>query len=267
MKKQLLLFFIGILAMFTYSQAPEKFSYQAIIRDAGDAIVANTGIGMQISILKGSAGGTAVYVETHSPTTNANGLITLEIGGGSVVSRTFDDLAWSNDSYFIKTETDPSGGASYTITGTSQLLSVPYALHAKNVKPGAFSSIVGSTDYQFISDNQWRQFADLTTSITLDKTSDVLVAYNSGSSSPSPGSNYLATRLVINDSETNKMFRIIQGGGVQYYSNTASGVITLGAGTHIITVQYRTNVPPYPQNNAPNSSDYMGRGLVVKELN
>ncbi|MCK0179595.1 hypothetical protein MWU50_09855 [Flavobacteriaceae bacterium S0862] len=131
MKKQLLLFFIGILAMSTYSQSPEKFSYQAIIRDAGDAIVANTGIGMQISILKGSAGGTAVYVETHSPTTNANGLVTLEIGGGSVVSGTFADIDWSNDSYFIKTETDPSGGTSYTITGTSQLLSVPYALHAK----------------------------------------------------------------------------------------------------------------------------------------
>jgi uncharacterized protein (TIGR02145 family) len=89
---------------------------------------------MQISILQGSASGTAVYVETQSPTTNANGLVSLEIGVGTVVSGDFTTIDWANGTYFIKTETDPAGGTNYTIAGVSQLLSVPYALHAKTAE-------------------------------------------------------------------------------------------------------------------------------------
>ena len=70
----------------------------------------------------------------QTPTTNVNGLVTLEIGDGTVVSGDFTTIDWSADSYFIKTETDPTGGTMYTITGTSQLLSVPYALHAKTAE-------------------------------------------------------------------------------------------------------------------------------------
>ncbi len=99
---------------------------------ASNQWVAGQVVGMQISILKGSAVGTAVYVETQTPTSNVNGLVSIEIGTGSVVSGDFTTIVWSNDAYFIKTETDPAGGASYTISGTSQLLSVPYALNAKN---------------------------------------------------------------------------------------------------------------------------------------
>ena len=116
-----------------FAQAPEKMSYQAVIRDGGGNLVANQGIGMQISILKSTASGTAVYVETHTPTSNINGLVTLEIGAGSNPSGVFADIDWSNDTYFIKTETDLTGGSGYTISGTSQLLSVPFALHAKTV--------------------------------------------------------------------------------------------------------------------------------------
>ena len=110
-----------------WAQAPQKLSYQAVIRNTSNALVTSTPVGMQISILKGSPSGTLVYVETQTPTTNANGLVTIEIGGGTG----FDTINWANDIYFIKTETDPTGGTAYTITGTSQLLSVPYALHAK----------------------------------------------------------------------------------------------------------------------------------------
>ena len=114
-----------------FAQAPEKMSYQAVVRNSGDALVTNQVVGMQISILQTTATGTAVYVETQIPTTNVNGLVTLEIGTGTVVSGDFTTIDWSDDSYFIKTETDPTGGTSYTITGTSQLLSMPYALYAK----------------------------------------------------------------------------------------------------------------------------------------
>ncbi len=114
-----------------WAQAPEKMSYQAVIRNSSGALVASTNIGMQISILQGSESGTAVYVETQTPTTNVNGLVSIEIGAGTVVIGNFATIDWANGPYFIKTETDPTGGTTYTITGTSQLLSVPYALHAK----------------------------------------------------------------------------------------------------------------------------------------
>jgi len=118
------------------AQSPEKMSYQAVIRDASNNLVTSQGIGMQISILQGSIYGASVYVETHNTTTNANGLVTVEIGTGTVLNGNFSTIDWANNIYFIKTETDPTqaGGTAYIITGTSQLLSVPYALYAKTAE-------------------------------------------------------------------------------------------------------------------------------------
>jgi hypothetical protein len=134
MNKFYTIFAALLITISAFAQAPEKMSYQAVIRNSGDALVANQAVGMQISILQTTATGTAAYVETQTPTTNINGLVSLEIGTGSVVSGNFSAIDWSTDSYFIKTETDPTGGTTYTITGTSQLMSVPYALHAKTAE-------------------------------------------------------------------------------------------------------------------------------------
>lgn len=117
-----------------WAQSPEKMSYQAVVRDAGNALVTSQAVGMQLSILQGSVSGTPVYVETQTPSTNTNGLVNLEIGSGTVVSGTFNTIDWSNAPYYIKTETDPTGGTTYTITGTSQLMSVPFALYAKTAE-------------------------------------------------------------------------------------------------------------------------------------
>jgi hypothetical protein len=127
-----------------FAQSPEKMSYQAVVRDGSNALVTSTAVGMQISILQGSPSGTAVYVETQTPTSNANGLVSLEIGAGTVVSGDFTTIDWENGPYFIQTETDPTGGSNYTITGTSQLLSVPYALHAKTSE--SFTGTITETD-------------------------------------------------------------------------------------------------------------------------
>lgn len=116
----------------TWAQAPQKMTFQAVVRNASDALISNSNVGMRISILQGSASGTAVYIENHTPTTNINGLATLEVGGGAATTGVFSTIDWASGPYFLKTETDPAGGASYTITGTTQLLSVPYALYAAN---------------------------------------------------------------------------------------------------------------------------------------
>lgn len=116
---------------FGFAQTPEKMTYQAIVRNAKGDLVSDTNVGVRISILKGSVTGTVSYSETHRPTTNANGLFTIEIGSGTVVSGTFESIDWGSDTFFIKSETDRFGGTDYSIVGTNQLLSVPYALHAK----------------------------------------------------------------------------------------------------------------------------------------
>ncbi len=113
------------------AQAPEKFTYQAVVRNASNALVANTLVGVRVSILQGGASGSAVYMETQAATTNANGLVTLSIGGGNVQQGTFGNIDWSAGPYFLKTEIDPAGGNNYSVTSTQQLLSVPYALYAK----------------------------------------------------------------------------------------------------------------------------------------
>ena len=134
MKKLFTIFAAVLLTATLCAQSPEKISYQAVIRNSSDALVTNKQIGMRISILQGSESGTGVYTETQRPTTNANGLASIEIGGGTVVGGDFSTINWANGPYFIKTETDITGGASYTVTGTSQLLNVPYALHAKTTE-------------------------------------------------------------------------------------------------------------------------------------
>lgn len=107
----------------------DRISYQAVIRDADENLVTNQTIGMQVSILVGVG---TVYIETHTPTTNNNGLISIEIGGGTLVLGVWADIEWAVADCSIETEIDLSGGTNYTITGTSQLLSVPYAINAQN---------------------------------------------------------------------------------------------------------------------------------------
>lgn len=129
-------FFISMSAL---AQAPQKMSYQAVIRNPSNVLVVNTTVGMKISILQGTPTGTVVYAETQTPTTNANGLASIQIGTGSVVTGTFTGINWANGPFYVKTETDPLGGTTYTITGTNQLMSVPYALLAAkaNIPDGA----------------------------------------------------------------------------------------------------------------------------------
>jgi uncharacterized protein (TIGR02145 family) len=144
-----------------FAQSPQKMSYQAVIRNSSGVLVINTLIGMEINIRQGSSTGTIVYTETLSPSTNNNGLVSIEIGG----EIGFNDIDWANGPFFIETKTAIQAPlTSYTITGTSQLLSVPYALHAKTAdngfsgnyndlinKPTTISNFIMSADSQNIT--------------------------------------------------------------------------------------------------------------------
>lgn len=130
MKRILLLLAFSIAALTQgFGQVPYKMSYQAVIRDNSNHLVTNQQIGLRISVLQGSESGLVLFSETLSPSTNANGLVSVEFGG--VELSTID---WGADIYFIMTEVDPSGGSNYSISGTSQLLSVPFALHSQTTE-------------------------------------------------------------------------------------------------------------------------------------
>ncbi len=131
--KKLILSLVAIatISLSSFGQAPEGFKYQAVVRDAGNLILNNQAVGIRMTIQQGSIGGTTIYQETFTPTTNGYGLVNLEIGSGTVMSGTFATIDWSNGPYFIETAVDVTGGTSYAVMGTSQLMSVPYALYAK----------------------------------------------------------------------------------------------------------------------------------------
>jgi uncharacterized protein (TIGR02145 family) len=119
-----------------WAQPPEKMSYQAVIRNSSDELVVNHAVGVRISILQGGPSGAAVYQELFNPNpqTNSFGLVSVEVGTGVPISGTFSGINWESGTYFIKVETDPTGGTDYSISGISQLLSVPYAFHAKTAE-------------------------------------------------------------------------------------------------------------------------------------
>lgn len=131
-----ILFLISIFfsLQFAYAQPSQKFSYQAVIRNASNALVTNSNVGVKISILQGSVSGAVIYSEAHTATTNANGLVSLQIGGGTIITGNILNVNWGEFTHFLKVETDPTGGTNYTIVGTNEVLSIPIATMAMSSK-------------------------------------------------------------------------------------------------------------------------------------
>lgn len=131
MKKFTLTAILIIVVIFTFAQPPQAFKYQTVVRDGAGAILQNQTVSFRMSIREGTATGTIVFRETHSATTNDFGLATFEIGSGTLISGSFSGINWGDDDYYLQTELDPLNGVAYVSMGTSQLNSVPYALHAE----------------------------------------------------------------------------------------------------------------------------------------
>ena len=134
--KRLLIIITILYTSFSWGQGvPEKISYQAVIRNVKDQLISNQAIGLQINIIKGAiANGIIIYREVHAVSTNNNGMISVQIGTGSAVQGNFTAIDWSEDDYYIRTAVDLTGASNYTIISDNQLLSVPYALYAKNTQ-------------------------------------------------------------------------------------------------------------------------------------
>ena len=113
-KKFKLLIGLFIISFISLAQSPESMNYQAVIRNSSGTIIANQPIGIRIKILQSSANGSTVYNETFTPTTNAYGMVSLQIGTGSVVSGNFNSIDWGNNSYFVETAADILGGSNYS---------------------------------------------------------------------------------------------------------------------------------------------------------
>lgn len=201
-----------LLTASVFAQAPQKMSYQAVIRNSSSALVTSTLVGMKISVLQGAPTGTVAYSETQTPSTNANGLVSLEIGSGTPITGTFAGINWATGPYFIKTETDPAGGTAYTIISTNELMSVPYALFAASGtagQVGGFTHYLGEVfnggiiyylykgsdglEHGLIvalteSTNQWQSTSTL---VNANRTEDGV--YNTGLMTSSPAATYIAT--------------------------------------------------------------------------
>jgi hypothetical protein len=151
MKKFATILIVLIFNSTLWGQVPQKISYQAVIRNTLNNLVTKTAVGMKISILQGSATGISIYEEIQTPISNDNGLVTIEIGGGTVVLGSFPDINWATSTYFVKIEIDPNGGTNYSISGTTQLLSVPYSLAslyattAENITNNAITKLAPTT--------------------------------------------------------------------------------------------------------------------------
>ena len=201
---------IGILLTAgVFAQAPQKMSYQAVVRNSNNSLIVSTPIGIKISVIQGSVNGAATYSETQFQNTNLNGLVSLEIGTGTPIIGTFSNINWANGPYFIKSEIDPNGSTNYSVQGTTELISVPYALYSENAQVSGFSHYIGETFnggviyylYKGSDGLEHGLIVSTTESIAKWQTTGVLVnadrswdgVYNTNLISGSPAVNYIAT--------------------------------------------------------------------------
>lgn len=245
--KKLLLALMLIPAVFS-AQSPSEFKYQAVIRDANGSLLVNQQISIKVSILSGSAIGNTVYSETHTLGTNGYGVASITVGSGTVGSGVFENITWSTDDHFLKTELDISGGNNYQFMGTSEILSVPYANHAK-------TSATAIDDNDKSSSNEIQQ-------LTLQ--GNQLVLSNGG------GSVTLSGTIDLDADPTNELQALSLSNDTLYLSNgnyvvlppdadgdSSNELQTLSINNNDISISNGNTIslPPIPVNNDNDSSN------------
>ncbi|MCX6272865.1 MAG: hypothetical protein NTU44_16970, partial [Bacteroidetes bacterium] len=145
--KNVIFFLLNLAVIGLFAQSPQAIKYQAVARNTSGNILVNQVINMRIGILSGGPDGTSLYQETHTVATNAYGLVNLEIGRGTLLSGNFSTIQWGQGSYFVKVEVDENGGNNFSLLGVSQLLSVPYALHANTASDASTAEFASVSNY------------------------------------------------------------------------------------------------------------------------
>ena len=112
------------------AQAPQGFNYQATVRNSSGDLIVNTNVYFKFNVIQGSETAVPIFTETHYVPTDDLGQVNLVIGQGTANTGIFSELDWSLGSYYLGIELDTGNG--YLAMGTTQLLSVPYALYAEN---------------------------------------------------------------------------------------------------------------------------------------
>lgn len=154
MRNLLTIAFFMVFIQLVNAQAPQALNYQAVARTADGVIIPTQAVSVRFSVLDQSVTGTTLYSETHQTTTNSYGLFTLAIGKGTPVTSTFVSINWaSGTDKFLKVEIAPGGGSNYQLQGTTQLLSVPYALYSEKTRLLAGNNTINITNGNTISGN------------------------------------------------------------------------------------------------------------------
>ncbi|MDY8134564.1 hypothetical protein [Aquimarina sp. 2201CG5-10] len=202
-------FLMLVFAVSVTAQNSYRINYQAVVRDAGNMVVANTNVGVQINILQTSATGTSVYSETQNVTTNINGLADIVIGNVAG----FDTIDWSAGPYFVSVEIDPAGGTNYTLSTVNELLSVPYALHS------ATADVATTADYNSLTNQPTTitteqsakiDFISVTSAVNLDQLQTDVTANNAKVTFPGfgtvPGTALEGNNVIWTESASNDIF-------------------------------------------------------------
>lgn len=137
--KHLLSFALALCTSALLAQVPNSFNYQSIVRDGFGALVSSQQLGVKVSIVRDSLGGNVQYSETHSPTTNSNGLFSIQIGEGNATTGVFDSIGWESGGLYYQVEVDMQGGTNYALNSFQPFTSVAYAKHSRSSEMAAFS--------------------------------------------------------------------------------------------------------------------------------
>jgi hypothetical protein len=241
MKKLLTITAICSLCVFVNAQAPQALNYQAVARTADGVIIPTQNIGVRFSILDGSVTGTTLYSETHTVITNSYGLFTLSIGKGTPVTSTFANVNWaSGTDKFLKVEIAPAGGTTYQLQGTTQLLSVPYALYSEKTRLLAGNNTINITNGNTITGNYQAGFG---TGITGNVISHTLwnadangINYQGGNVGIGGTSSTSAARLTIQQAATGGF-----SGAMDIFSNDTYQTVTRFRNT-TVNQEYQFNL-------------------------
>ncbi len=223
MKKLINLILLVLLASFNnFSQVPEKINYQAVIRNSTGALVVSQDVGLKVSILNETSTGSVLYSEEYIVATNAYGQIAIAIGEGANVSGEFSTIDWGVNAKFLKLEVDINGGTSYVPVGTSQILSVPYALYANDAGLAKVADLAYSAEFANASDisgfAENANFTDSARVAGMAYTADVLGSNGVYTTSTD-------TLFVVKDHDGNVVFTVFPDGAEVIVNETAKGKV------------------------------------------